>query len=270
MGTRSIGLILLSVALPLLTGARTSWAQALTDMIDGGVNWTRQIMYGKGIGVAQSAAASEPGRALAIKAGAALARRELLALVRGLRIDSATTAHDAMTPNSVVEARVGSVVQRAQLVDVRELGGGAVEVTVAMPVTGELAALLLPPGRSRPPRPLTATIIYTGLVIDARGLGVKPALALKVVSEDGQEVYGFSVADRTWVIQQGMAGYSTNLPAAQAHERVAHRPLTIKAMAAAGANKTDVVVSNSDARVLLGAGQNLAFLEKARIMVVVD
>jgi hypothetical protein len=31
---------------------------------------------------------------------------------------------------------------------VRDLGGGAVEVTVAMPVTGEFAAMLLPPDPS--------------------------------------------------------------------------------------------------------------------------
>jgi len=91
-----------------------------------------------------------------------------------------------------------------------------------------------------------------------------------VLSEAGQELYGFSVVDRNWVIQQGMAGYSKDLPAAQAHERVADRPLTIKAMAATGANKTDVVIANSDAQLLLGSGQNLVFLEKARVMLVVD
>jgi len=113
-------------------------------------------------------------------------------------------------------------------------------------------------------------VAYTGLVIDARGLGVKPAMAPKVVSEGGQEVYGFSVVDRNWVIQQGMAGYSKDLPAAQAHERVTDRPVTLKAKAVAGANKTDVVISTADAEMLLASGSHLAFLEKARVMLVVD
>jgi hypothetical protein len=273
----------LLIGLPLAAGAQIAPAPAPTDMIEGGVNWTRQIIYGKGIGVAPPYAVSaEHGRALAIEAGVAIARRELLATVRGVRIDSLSTVQNAMVANAVIESRVAGVVTGSQLVEVRELGGGAVEVTVAMPVTGEFAALLLPgsvrpgppmpgslPPGPRPPAPAPA-VIYTGLVIDARGLGIKPAMAPKVMSEGGQEVYGFSVVDRNWVIQQGMAGYSKDLPAAQAHDRVANRPLTIKAVSATGANKTDVVIANTDAQLLLGSGPNLAFLEKARVMLVVD
>jgi hypothetical protein len=262
----------LAIVLVFMTRADVSTAQAPTDVIDGGVNWTRQVMYGKGIGVVVSAAASNAqARGMAITAGATIARRELLGLVRGVRIDSVSTVQNAIAASSVVESRVSGVVQRAQLVEVRELGAGAVEVTVAMPITGEFAALFLPPGRPRVPRPLAPpAVIYTGLVIDTRGLGVKPAMAPRVVSEGGREVYGVSLVDRAWVIQQGMAAYSTDLPAAQAHQRVANRPLTIRAVAAAGANRTDVVVSDTDAQVLLGSGQSLAFLGKARVMMVVD
>lgn len=282
---RSIGLLILALMLvrPLATGAQTSIAPTPADMIDGGVNWTRQVIYGKGVGVAPpSGESAEHGRARAIDAGLAVARRELLSTVRGVRIDGVSTVQDVMVANALVESRVLAVVRGSQLVEVRELGGGAVEVTVAMAITGEFAALLLPPGGSRPtpamgplpsaPRPPVAVpaVIHTGLVVDARGLGVRPALAPKVVSEGGDEVYGFSVVDRSWAIQQGLAGYSKSLPAARSHARVANRPLTIRAVAAAGASKTDIVVSSTDAQLLLGSGQNLAFLEKARVMVVVD
>jgi hypothetical protein len=57
---------------------------------------------------------------------------------------------------------------------------------------------------------------------------------------------------------------------AQAHERVTDRPITLKARAASGASKTDLVISNADAQLLLASGQHLAFLEKARVMLVVD
>lgn len=289
-GKEWIGEVVLAllVGLPFAAAAQVWPAPASTDMIEGGVNWTRHIIHGKGIGVAPPyAVGAEHGRALAIEAGVAVARRELLATVRGVRIDSVSTVQNAMVANTVIESRVGGVVQGSQLVEVRDLGGGAVEVTVAMPVTGEFAAMLLPPASSRPAPPMgpmpplpgptpaphpaaMPSVIYTGLVIDARGLGVKPAMAPKVVSEGGQEIYGFSVVDRNWVIQQGMTGYSKDLPAAQAHERVANRPLTIKAASATGANKTDIVIANTDAQLLLASGQNLAFLEKARVMLVVD
>jgi hypothetical protein len=279
---KSIGLLTLAFLMvqPLVVSAQTSTGVTPTDMIDGGVNWTRQIIYGKGVGVAPpSAESAEHGRAQAIEAALVVARRELLSIVRGVRIDGASTVQDAMDANSVLESRMPGVVRGAQLVEVRELGGGAVEVTVALAITGDFAALVLPPGGSRPPittppgpRPPASVpaVIYTGLIVDARGLGVRPALLPKVVTEGGEEVYGFSVVDRSWAIQHGLAAYSKSLPAARSYTRVANRPLTIRAIAAAGAHKTDIVVSNIDAQLLLGSGQNLAFLEKARVMVVVD
>lgn len=282
---RSIGPLMLACLMvsPLAARAQTSTGVSPTDMIDGGVNWTRQIIYGKGIGVAPpSTESARQGRAVAIEAGLTVARGELLSIVRGVRIDGVSTVQDAMEANSVLESRVPGIVRGSQLVEVRELGGGAVEVTVALAITGDFAALVLPPGGSRlpatasssqsAPRPPVSVpaVIYTGLVVDARGLGIRPAMLPKVVTEGGEEVYGFSVVDRSWAIQHGLAAYSKSLPAARSHARVANRPLTIRAVAAAGAHKTDIVVSTIDAQLLLGSPQNLAFLEKARVMVVVD
>ncbi len=280
-----------AAAFPSLAGAQAWTAPKPTDKVEGGINWTTQVITASAVGVAPPYAVSvEHGRALAIQAGAVLARQELLAVARGMVIDSRTTVQAAMVANSVTEARVSGVIRGAQVVGTRDLGGGAVEVTVAIPATGEFADLLLPrPPQPVPPgggvtpapapapvvptpapRPTTVVAVFTGLVVDARGLGIKPAMAPKILSEGGQEVYGFSVVDRNWVIQQGMAGYAKDLPAAQAHSRVTDKPLTVKAVAAAGTNKTDVVISNTDAQLLLGAGQNLEFLGKARVMLVVD
>jgi len=280
-------------SLPPPAGAQQWTTPKPTDKVEGGVNWTTQVITAAAIGVAPPYAVSpEHGRALAVQAGAVLARQELLAIARGMAIDSRTTVQAAMVANSVTEARVSGVIRGAQVVQTRDLGGGAVEVTVAVPATGEFADLLLPrppqavppaaivtpgpapapavPTPAPAPRPTAVASVFTGLVIDARGLSVKPAMAPKVLSEGGQEVYGFSVVDRNWVIQQGMAGYAKDLPAAQAHSRVTDKPLTVKAVASSGTNKTDVVISNADAQLLLGSGPNLEFLGKARVMLVVD
>ena len=295
--TRWLGpcLVALVMGLPVSVGAQSWTAPAPTDKVENGVNWTRHFIQAKGIGVAPPTAVSpEHGRALAMTAATVLARQELLAIARGVTIDSLTTVQAAMVQSSVTEARVSGVIRGAQVVDVRDLGGGAVEVTVAIPATGEFAELVVPtvPPRTTPPAAVTPTattppaptpapprpapaggtpsVAYTGLVVDARGLGVKPAMVPKVVTEGGQEVYGFSVVDRNWVIQQGMAGYAKDLRAAQAHDRVSDRPLTIKAVRATGANSTDIVIATADAELMLSSGTNLGFLEKARVMLVVD
>lgn len=280
------------VGLPLAGSAGVWTAPKPTDKVENGVNWSTGFIQATAIGVAPpSAVSAQHGRALAITAGALLARQELLAIAQGIAIDGQTTVQAAIVADAVTQGRVSGVLRGAQVVETRDIGGGAVEVTVAVAATGEFADLLLPrmvagrppaPSPSTPPpapapspgpapsRPAAPPVVYSGLVIDARGLGVRPAMAPKVVSEGGQEVYGFSVVDRNWVVQQGMAGYGKDLPAAQAHERVADRPLTIKALAAGGTNKTDVVIANADAQQLLGSGAHLAFLEKARVMIVVD
>jgi hypothetical protein len=113
-------------------------------------------------------------------------------------------------------------------------------------------------------------VIYTGLVVDARGLGARPAMAPRIVSEAGQEIYGSAVVDRAWAVKEGMAGYSKDLSAAQANERVADRPLTVRGLKSDGPNRSDIVIANPDAQVLLGAAQHLSFLEKARVVIVVD
>jgi len=95
-------------------------------------------------------------------------------------------------------------------------------------------------------------------------------MAPRILSESGQEIYGSSVVDRAWVVQQGMAGYSKDITAAQANERVTDRPLVVKALRATGANQTDLVVANADAQTLLASAQHLSFLEKARVMIVLD
>lgn len=279
------GVAVLALVAVAATASGQSWtAPRPSDKIENGVNWTTQFITATGIGIRPPSAVSPAqARALAVTAATVLARAALLDVIRGVTIDKETAVVNHIAEEAVLQ-RVSGFIRGAAVVATKDMPDGSVEVTVALPATGEFADLFLPrpaappPVAAVPPAPSPSPApagkpldtVYTGLVIDARGLGIKPAMAPKVVSEAGQEIYGFSVVDRNWVIQQGMAGYSKDLTAAQAHERVANRPLTIKAVAAAGANKTDVVVATADAQLLLGSGQHLAFLEKARVMLVVD
>ena len=118
--------------------------------------------------------------------------------------------------------------------------------------------------------PPNAENIYTGLVIDARGLGVKPAMSPKVLDETGKEVYGSAYVSREFAIQQGMVGYARDLTLAQQNPRVADNPLTVKAIKASGQAKTDIVLSTPDANLIKNAAKNLNFLEKCKVMVVLD
>ncbi|MBW1683090.1 MAG: hypothetical protein JRJ83_17035, partial [Deltaproteobacteria bacterium] len=93
------------------------------------------------------------------------------------------------------------------------------EATVAMPLTGALTDLVLPKTKGRPEGPTPQEtpgspakgVTYTGLVVDARGFRVKPAMSPRILDEDGNEVYGSASVSREYAVQQGMAGYAKDL-----------------------------------------------------------
>ncbi|MDH7500830.1 MAG: hypothetical protein QHH30_10680, partial [candidate division NC10 bacterium] len=138
--------------------------------------------------------------------------------------------------------------------------------------------LLKPPGPAQPVVPPAPSFdpsapagpMFTGLVVDSRGLHIRPAMAPKILDEEGREVYGAAHVKREYAIQKGMAGYSPDLAAAQAHPRVANHPLTVKGVRAAGSTCSDIVISNADAAIIRSEAANLSFLEKCRVMIVVD
>jgi len=106
--------------------------------------------------------------------------------------------------------------------------------------------------------------------VDTRGFQVKPAMSPKVVDEDGNEVYGSSYVSRDYAINQGMAGYAKDLASAQTNDRVTNNPLTVKGIKTADTGDSDIVISNADAASIKGSADNLTFLQKCRVMVVLD
>ena len=112
--------------------------------------------------------------------------------------------------------------------------------------------------------------VYTGLIIDARGLGLRPALAPQVFDEKGEIVYGQRQVDREWLLKFGMASYSRDLADARANDRVGDNPMVVSAKEVSGANRTDVVIDDQAAETLLGVSENLTFLQDCRVIFLVD
>jgi hypothetical protein len=267
--------------LVLMSGMAFAQLQGtVKDVIDpvgstGKVDWTTGVITAVGIGAppAQPANAAQ-ARAMAERAAQVVALRNLLEAIKGVRVDSTTLVENFMVTSDVIRTEVSGFVQGATVMDKKYMSDGSVEVTVGMKLTGALADALLPKGPLTPPTGLGGTATpgqaYTGLIVDARGLGVRPAMVPKVLNEDGKEVYGSSWVNRDYAVREGMVGYLKDPVAAQANPRVTDKPLMIKALKVSGDARVDLVVSNADAAMLHGAAQNLSFLEKCRVIVLVD
>ncbi len=92
----------------------------------------------------------------------------------------------------------------------------------------------------------------------------------RILDEQGQELYGAKYVSRDYALQQGMAGYAKDMDKAVMNPRVANNPLVVKAASVEGKARTDLVLSDQDARRLRAAADSQKFLEKARVMVVLD
>ena len=185
-----------------------------------------------------------------------------------------------MVENDIIETRVQGIVKNFRVVDTRYMSDGSVEVEVEVPISGVLTDALLPQWGA--PRPVgqgypvseypaqPANIVYTGLIIDARGAGVRPAMAPKIIDEAGNEVYGTGFVSREFAVQIGVVGYEKDINRAARNDRVTDNPLVVKAVGASGTNKNDIIISNRDTQNVIASAKNLNFMEQCKVMVILD
>jgi len=95
-------------------------------------------------------------------------------------------------------------------------------------------------------------------------------MAPKVLDESGEEIYGSKYVSRDWAVQIGMVGYDKDVNRARNNDRVASNPLVVKGIKSAGPNKADIVVSAASATAIRNAAANQNFLDKCKVMFVVD
>ena len=222
-------------------------------------------------------------RPMALRAAQVDAYRNLAEIVRGVKIDSQTTVKDFVVESDVINAQVSSLIKGAKTVKTQYLSDGTVEVTLRMRLS-DVTKTVLPPAivvdetkdvkNHAPipfsPQPEPTGVVFTGLVVDARGLGARAAVSPKVFDENGSEVYGTLIANKEDAAKQGLCGYSTDLGAAQRDSRVTSNPLTVKAVRAEGSGMSELRISNEDAQTIRSSKDNLGFLQKCRVMIVIE
>lgn len=245
----------------------------------GSINWTAGYVEAAGIGVApDQTAAKISARPVALRAAKESASGYLLEMVKNVQVDSARKVKDFMVESDAVNAQINGIVQRAVIADQLYMPDGTVEVKIRVPLYGELSNIILPAAFARmnlkneasPASTAPPTVMYSGIVVDARGIGIRPAMIPKIFDEAGKEIYSLASVDIQYAVRQGVSGYTRDLEDAQKNQRVAVNPLTVKAVKAAGAGKTDMVISNADAGQIKNAVQSELLLKQCRVLIVVD
>jgi len=269
-----IGLLFSSLLLPLPTWAINYFQYFPNARVD----WSNGIVEAKGVGSppASSVNAAQ-ARALAKNAAINTARRNLFDIVKNIPINSLITIGDFLDKNQIVYSELIAFLRGSKVVDIRYLPDESVEVMLSTQLNGFLADLVLPK---------TIRIInpiqqprrdgegenshFTGLIVDCRGFHVRPSMSPRILDENGKEVYGSVTVSRDYAIGHGMVGYTKELEDAKVDLRVANRPLAVKGIRTSKNGLSDIIVSTADAAKIRGTASNLNFLQKCKVIIVLD
>jgi hypothetical protein len=296
-------LLLLTGSVPLLAQTRTPTVPpdntGYIEVYDvGAINWSEGVLSATGVGLMPR---NESDRARAYLKARGYARLEALAnllmLIDRVQIDAEYVGADYTTQSETIRAAISGFVRGAQVIDERKVlieGQEAVQVTVGTAMYGQrgLSRYLLKPVFTAPspaaepalPRielvspntPATGTPVvegnYTGLIIDARGLKVQPAMAPRILKADGTVLYGAGKFDLEQLIEKGMAAYYRDITAARADPRAGSNPLVLRPIGVyrRAVATTDVVLSDADAARLLAEDARTGFLKAMKVVFVVD
>ena len=248
---------------------------------NGGVDWSTRTIVATGIGAPNPDLPEAAQRPAAIRAAQQIALRNALETIKGIFLNSSTTVQNFMVSNDVVTSSVSGYLKGfEQEGRTKYMSDGSVEISMKVPLdgVGGIGEMLL--GKSIGDEPAISKFegtkakteqIFTGLIINCKGLSIKPALLPRVLDESGREVYGSAYVAREWAIKYGVVGYAKEVAAAaKLADRIGKTPGQVKGLKAHGSNSTDVVISNDDAADIRSAAKNLKFLSECRVIFVVD
>lgn len=255
------------VVLACALGALTLQVGAQAEEAKGSIDWEKKVIRATGAGAPDLKAPNIAVARLGAERAAKLdALRNILETLRGVEVTTGSSAGGIMASDSAVKAKVEGLVRSFKVVDTRYFSDGGVEVDVEMSLDGELARALMPPEEKKAP-PTGGEKGYTGLVVDARGKGLKRALAPRIKDESGRELFGPDFVQADAMRERGVVGYARSMDEASGDARVGDHPLVVKALKTEG---SDVILTNLDAAPFHDGKKDLSFLADGRVIIVAD
>ncbi|MFP4417558.1 MAG: hypothetical protein ACOC4C_04400 [Fibrobacterota bacterium] len=247
---------------------------------EGAVDWGQRVIVATGIGAPNPNLPESAQRPAALRAAQQIALRNALETMKGIYLNSTTTIENFMTKSDVVSSRISGFLQDFQQKGrPRYMSDGTVEITMEIPLdgtngfgqelyTGQVGES--PSMTSFQGNAAKSSTVFSGLIVDCKDLGIKPAMSPRILDNDGREVYGSAYVSKSWAVKHGIVGYSKSVSDAAKLDRVGDTPGRIKAVKAAGQNSTDVVISQRDAADIRSASENLSFLSQCRVVFIID
>ncbi len=252
------------------TAVRTSWEEGLIEAKAGATADMRLA-----VNRAQA-------RSMALKAARHLAYEKLAEAVEGLSLTGEASVRHATLRASNLRTELQAKIRGARILGetVTDLPDGSVwaEVTLGLPLVGQEGvsgaltgwASVQPPPSYRPNAAYATEDQYTGVIVEASGLGFSPGLTPRLLTADDRaEIYGPSRISPQALQAQGLTGYMESLPKARGDPRVGRNPLLVRAVGVSGDRRGDLLVSRHDAERLMAADRQSQVLTRGAVVVLV-
>ena len=255
----------------------------VTQLDNGSINYSEQAITAIGIGfVPSNAVNAGQARRMALRIAKQDAMRQLIEIVNGVTLSSETTMSGAMV-DDVINTKVQGFIRGARPVgQPKYLSDTSVEMEYSVPMSG-ISDIVLPPvtvpattqapNNNQPAAAANNTTQaggVTGIIIDARGLKARPAMAPRILDQNGNAIYGPGKYSRQYAVKNGVAGYSKTLETAQQDQRVVGNPIVVKGVGTSGTNRTDITISNADVSKIDMANRNYKVLNDCRVLILID
>ena len=255
----------------------------VTQLDNGSINYSEQAITAIGIGfVPSNAVNAGQARRMALRIAKQDAMRQLIEIVNGVTLTSETTMSGAMV-DDVINTKVQGFIRGARPVgQPKYLSDTSVEMEYSVPMSG-ISDIVLPPvtvpatpqatNNNQPAAAANNTTQaggVTGIIIDARGLKARPAMAPRILDQNGNAIYGPGKYSRQYAVKNGVAGYSKTLETAQQDQRVVGNPMVVKGVGTSGTNRTDITISNADVSKIDMANRNYKVLNDCRVLILID
>ncbi len=274
---RKTGIIAALVACVILSATAGERSKTIDS-----VDWGKGLIISHGIGRVSLSDEGRPqdlygGGAISLNRGRVNADNEareqavekMFRMVRGIRVDADTLLEEILEQDPVFQSRITRVVtgrtkMREYPVDFAASGCRA-ELRI-----GDLL-LAIPyryPGDPFPSRidnPIPTD--YTGLVIDARGLGVEPMILPSIFDENGLEIYGRYMVDIRHASRHGIVAYARSEEEAMNYRAAGERPYYTVALKGL---KGCPVLADRDVRKIFSGRGTVEQLKKCRVVFIID
>ncbi|WP_309710906.1 hypothetical protein [Armatimonas sp.] len=217
------------------------------------------------------------------------ALRTLSMSVQQVRVSASSRVSNYTLKSDEVRVKLAGLIKSAEVIEEKLLPeAGIYRVIVQVPLVGAgsvaeavgvasesksnivTESLREPKNPYAPGAPAPGGVLYTGLIVDCRGLGLTSSPSPKLWSERGDEVFGTISVSNDFLQEQGIVAYPRSFDTAQSSPRIGSRPLIIRARRCRDAARCEPLISASDAQRIREANLESKFLERCAVVFVTD